>query len=57
MIITCESKTRMGYIYLQPYVKNKSVYDLYKVHLNNNGLKKYIDLQTLKIPIFNSTVH
>lgn len=57
MIITCESKTRMCYIYLQPYIKNKSVYDLYKVHLNNNGLKKYVDLQTLKIPIFNSSMY
>lgn len=55
MIITCSTRNKIGYIHLQPYnIKHKSIYDSYKTKLDNNDLRKYVDLNSLKIPIYDS---
>jgi hypothetical protein len=54
MIITCEARTRMGYIFLQTYINHNPFFDLNKAYLDNNSLNKYVDLQSLEIPILDS---
>ncbi|WP_010243962.1 hypothetical protein [Acetivibrio cellulolyticus] len=50
MIITCASKNRMGYIHLMP-VNNNNLHALYEEHLNNNHLSKYLNIESINIPI------
>jgi hypothetical protein len=54
MIITCDSKAKMGYIRLMPFVNSSDLHNSYEKRLVDNDLSKYLDIKFIKIPVSNN---
>ncbi len=52
MIITCESNTRMGYIYLMPNYRIMNIYEN-----ENNDINKYVDMKSINIKVNETLMH
>ena len=57
MIITCQSSINMGYIYLMPICNNKDISEGYKEYLTNNDLSRYVNINSMRIPINDNFIH